>query len=59
MGEGEAFGMEVEPIGGMAVKRVAHDGAAQPFGMRRMHAQLMCPACVGIECDACATSLPT
>ena len=51
--------MEVEPIGGMAVKRVAHDGAAQPFGMRRMHAQLMCPACVGIECDACATSLPT
>ena len=39
--EAEAFGMEVEAVGGGAIEDVALDGASKPFGVGAVDAQLV------------------
>jgi hypothetical protein len=41
--------MQVEAVGGTAVKLVAKDGAAEAVGVGTVHAQLVGAACMGIE----------
>ncbi len=52
MAESDAFGMEIEAVGGGAVEDVAPNGTAETFGMGTVDAQLMCATCLREQLDA-------
>ena len=50
----DAFGMEVETVGGRTVKGVALDRAVESVGMSTMHTQLVGASGLGLQDDALA-----
>ena len=52
MGEFEQLGMQVEAVGGTAVKLVAKDGAAEAVGVGTVHAQLVSAPCFRVKAYA-------
>ena len=48
MNKSDAFGMEVETVGGRAVKGVALDGPVESVGMGTMHPQLVGASGLGL-----------
>ena len=52
MAELQAFGMEVQTVGCLSVKGIAHDGAVHAVGVCGMDAELVGAACFGVVGDA-------
>ena len=57
MAELQAFGMEVQAVGGLSVEGVAHDGAVQAFGMGGVYTELVGTAGFGVEGNSGSTRI--
>ena len=52
MPESEALGVQIEAVPGIAVERIAHDGAGKSFGVGTMQAKLVRTSRVGLQLQA-------